>query len=544
MCGKRYDWFFPKTYSLSPQDLVDAFQTIEEEDSPNNPGWIKVRSLKSALARFRLALSIHVAEEWENRPESFLSERGSLEEMIEWNRPEVLRLFEAPLNIYERIFFVLEPNYFSTGVGRLVPVATLGVIVLSVVSWVVSTLDSLQSPPSDCVASLEIGNCEPKPLRIFAGIEVICLFFFCVEYGLRLVTCHSVRFLTFPVSAIIRLMVSDDPVEPATTRRNVYAFATSFQYCIDLLAVLPQLISYCLPSGSQVGNQDVAEVLRMFRAVRVFKIASYNETFVLLARVLVTSFASLVLILICVLIGLVLFGSLIWYIESGSWYPKGHPLLVGMGLTTRGAYVRQDSSILGYEISPFTSIPTAFWYVIATMTTVGYGDVVPTTNAGKTVGTVCMLAGILSMALPIGVIGSSFSAELTKMARRKERFEVMQRKHNQSRLLRQSRAARSTLTDGSDDISRSIEEVRSLLSTLARDKPGLAAFASQFDLQLKRVTNLGKIEGHEIDQIIFSAFNAFTMNLAGENGQLSAPSVDARRVVLKMVSAMLGQANN
>ena len=56
----------------------------------------------------------------------------------------------------------------------------------------------------------------------------------------------------------------------------------------------------------------------------------------------------------------------------------------------------------------FESIPASIWFVVATLTTVGYGDVFPLTWQGKIMGSLCMLSGILVLALPIVLVGNAF----------------------------------------------------------------------------------------------------------------------------------------
>lgn len=58
----------------------------------------------------------------------------------------------------------------------------------------------------------------------------------------------------------------------------------------------------------------------------------------------------------------------------------------------------------------FTSVPAAWWWATTSMTTVGYGDIRPDSTAGKVLAFLCILSGILILALPIAIINERFSA--------------------------------------------------------------------------------------------------------------------------------------
>ena len=68
-----------------------------------------------------------------------------------------------------------------------------------------------------------------------------------------------------------------------------------------------------------------------------------------------------------------------------------------------------------YQQSPFDSIPAACWWALATITTTGYGEIVPITVLGKCIGVLCQMMGILVIALPTSVIGSNFTHIYEKM---------------------------------------------------------------------------------------------------------------------------------
>merc|ERR1719375_1527413 len=187
-------------------------------------------------------------------------------------------------------------------------------------------------------------------------------------------------------------------------------YVLSISNLVDLFAILPFWIETISGGFEGGGALMVLRVLRLTRVFRVFKLGKYNEVFNLFSRVVSKSTPALSLMLFFISLGCCLFGTLIWFTEQGTWYPKGHPELTRLDITKRGAYLRKDGT-LGEQLeeSPFHSIIHSFWYIIVTITTVGYGDLAPKTPLGKVVGSLTILNGIIVLAMPIGVVGTNFS---------------------------------------------------------------------------------------------------------------------------------------
>jgi Ion channel len=104
-------------------------------------------------------------------------------------------------------------------------------------------------------------------------------------------------------------------------------------------------------------------------------------------------------------LGAALFGSLLYWLEMGTWQY--------FAPTQSYQFVRLNPSGAP-EISPFTSIPVAFWWFAVTVTTVGYGDMSPTTACGKWIAAVAMLLGVLVIAFPVSIFSDLWSKELRR----------------------------------------------------------------------------------------------------------------------------------
>lgn len=168
-------------------------------------------------------------------------------------------------------------------------------------------------------------------------------------------------------------------------------YVTQFYSIADLLAFLPELVLMLLGSGSTL------LVLRVLRLARLIKIARFIPAFDALGAA-VKRASSLLLTSLALAVTLVYVSAVLLYFVEG----------VG-----------------GDQQEDFASIPRAIWWSVATLTTVGYGDVYPVTPLGRFCAGLIAIAGIGVVALPAGVFASAFSDELREreLARLKGELE-------------------------------------------------------------------------------------------------------------------------
>ena len=309
-----------------------------------------------------------------------------------------------------RLFHMFDDPSSGDGAGAIAVVSLL-ILLLSVLLFVWETDPHFWRDDKKCEAYKKWAKraandatnsdlkpvCEPTPPHAMKNIELACIIFFTAEYAFRLFTAWSVPVLF--CQGTDHASTAEQHEKQSSLYRTLF-FVRHPMNIIDLLAVVPFWVETCSP-GTRFGKQFVVlRLLRMTRMFRVLKFGKYNYGLRFIGNVLYNSMSAFFLLLFFVFILSIISGSLIYYAERGYWSEED------------GQWKR--STLMGFketEPSPFYSIPRSLWWVVVTITTVGYGDFYPTTILGKCVGFFTVISSVLLLALPVTIIGSEFSIE-------------------------------------------------------------------------------------------------------------------------------------
>ncbi len=180
---------------------------------------------------------------------------------------------------------------------------------------------------------------------VFLYLEYLITFFFTIEYLLRL-----------------------------WTTKHPWKYATSFYGIVDLISILPSYISFFLP---QTHYLMVVRILRLLRVTRILKLFHLSEAAQVLGHALWAARYKISIFFSVVVSVVLIIGSLMHIIEG--------------------------------EFDGFESISKSMYWAIVTMTTVGYGDVIPTTSFGKVIASFMMLIGYAIIAVPTGIVSSELN---------------------------------------------------------------------------------------------------------------------------------------
>ncbi|KAJ7940321.1 hypothetical protein B0H13DRAFT_1937566 [Mycena leptocephala] len=184
------------------------------------------------------------------------------------------------------------------------------------------------------------------------------------------------------------------------TWRSLLGWVLSFFGIIDLLSVAPYYIELVLLQDTSVFFRF--SILRMFRLLRVFRPFRSNNTVLLTIEVMYISVRqsqhALFALGFFVIMVLTVFSTLLYFAERGTWDD-----LLETFINTDG------------DPSQFASIPAAAWFVLVTITTVGYGEITPRSFLGRLVTLPLLVFGLLLIALPSFVLGREFSLVWERM---------------------------------------------------------------------------------------------------------------------------------
>lgn len=261
---------------------------------------------------------------------------------------------ELPTCSWHKFLWLLceEPN--SSRVARAFAIVSVTCIIVSIVNFCMETIPSFKRPActNQTLPDGSMGM-QHNYNDAFFIVETVCVTWFSIEFIMRAISCP-----------------------------NKLHFCRNIMNIFDLLAILPYfigLITDALSDACAESKEGAFIVIRVLRVFRIFKLSKHSQGLRILGLTIKSSMRELGMFFFFLIVAMVIFSSAVYYAEAGE--PK----------------------------TQIKSIPGAFWWAIVTMTTVGYGDVTPVGVWGRLVGALCVIAGVLTIALPVPVVVANFN---------------------------------------------------------------------------------------------------------------------------------------
>ncbi|KAL7371005.1 hypothetical protein ABVT39_016254 [Epinephelus coioides] len=367
---------FPSTLLGDPRKRMRFFDPLRNEYffDRNRPSFDAILYYYQSGGRLRRPVNVPVDifmeeikfyELGEEVIENFKEDEGFIKEE---ERP-------LPDNEFQRQVWLLFEYPESSGPARGIAIVSVLVILISIVIFCLETLPEFREEARTFDEHLVVNGTvrakKPNPFTDpFFIVETLCIIWFSFELLVRFLAC---------------------PSKPA--------FFKNIMNTIDIVAIMPYFITLGLELAEHQGNGQQAmslailRVIRLVRVFRIFKLSRHSKGLQILGKTLQASMRELGLLIFFLFIGVILFSSAVYFAETDD----------------------PDSG--------FSSIPDAFWWAVVSMTTVGYGDMCPVTIGGKIVGSLCAIAGVLTIALPVPVIVSNFNYFYHRETEHEEQFQ-------------------------------------------------------------------------------------------------------------------------
>uniref|UniRef100_A0A3F2YZM7 BTB domain-containing protein n=2 Tax=Anopheles TaxID=7164 RepID=A0A3F2YZM7_9DIPT len=261
-------------------------------------------------------------------------------------KPQMWSLFDEP---------------YSSNAAKIIGVISVFFICVSILSFCLKTHPDMRVP---VIRNITVKTANGSTAWVLDKTQTNAhVAFFYIE-------CVCNAWFTFEI--LVRFISSPNKCEFVTSSVNIIDYIATLSFYVDL--VLQRFASH-------LENADILEFFSIIRIMRLFKLTRHSSGLKILIQTFRASAKELTLLVFFLVLGIVIFASLVYYAERIQANPH----------------------------NDFNSIPLGLWWALVTMTTVGYGDMTPKTYIGMFVGALCALAGVLTIALPVPVIVSNFA---------------------------------------------------------------------------------------------------------------------------------------